>query len=213
MPSIDGKSPWNGSSLGSLEFSPPAALTDRSATLAKLDVNASICDVSSRAEREKLMEKVSSLFHGKLNVLINNAGTNLFKTALEFKEEDYGFLMSMNLESAFHLSQLAHPLLKASGVGRIVFISSVGGLVGFPEGTVYDSTCNGGGQWWRPKATIGGRRLAARATRFRNRCKFVVFAFTGKALAMIVLDDIHIVLDDPVKIETLIRATKLRGSD
>ncbi|KAH0459494.1 hypothetical protein IEQ34_012308 [Dendrobium chrysotoxum] len=29
----------------------------------------------------------------------------------------------------------------------------------------------------------------------------------------IVLDDIHIVLDDPVKTETLIRATKLRGSD
>ncbi|KAH0454441.1 hypothetical protein IEQ34_016365 [Dendrobium chrysotoxum] len=29
MPSIDGKLLWNGSSLGSLEFSPPAALTDR----------------------------------------------------------------------------------------------------------------------------------------------------------------------------------------
>ncbi|KAH0454564.1 hypothetical protein IEQ34_016488 [Dendrobium chrysotoxum] len=99
----------------------------------KLDVTASVCDVSSRAAREKLMEKVSSLFDGKLNILINNAGTNLFKTALEFKEEDYGFLLSTNLESAFHLSQLAHPLLKASGVGRIVFISSVGGLVGFPE--------------------------------------------------------------------------------
>ncbi|XP_020590190.1 tropinone reductase homolog At5g06060-like [Phalaenopsis equestris] len=106
----------------------------------KLDVTASVCDVSSRAEREKLMENVSSLFQGKLNILINNAGTNLFKTALQFKEEDYDFLLSTNLESAFHLSQLAHPLLKASGMGSIVFISSVAGLVGFPESSVYGIT-------------------------------------------------------------------------
>ncbi|PKU83683.1 tropinone reductase homolog At5g06060 [Dendrobium catenatum] len=106
----------------------------------KLDVTASVCDVSSRAEREKLMEKVSSLFDGKLNILINNAGTSIFKTALEYTEEDYGFVMSTNLESAFHLSQLAHPLVKASGVGSIVFISSVAGLVGIPEGSVYGST-------------------------------------------------------------------------
>ncbi|KAI0498360.1 hypothetical protein KFK09_021601 [Dendrobium nobile] len=106
----------------------------------KLDVTASVCDVSSRAEREKLMEKVSSLFDGKLNILINNAGRSISKTALEYTEEDYGFVMSTNLESAFHLSQLAHPLLKASGVGSIVFISSVAGLVGIPEGSVYGST-------------------------------------------------------------------------
>jgi len=37
--------------------------------------------------------------------------------------------MATNLESAFHLSQIAHPLLKASGSGSIVFMSSVAGLV------------------------------------------------------------------------------------
>ncbi|XP_010414427.1 PREDICTED: tropinone reductase homolog At2g29150-like [Camelina sativa] len=37
--------------------------------------------------------------------------------------------MATNLESAFHLSQLAHPLLKASSLGSIVLMSSVAGIV------------------------------------------------------------------------------------
>lgn len=36
----------------------------------KLSIIGSVCDVSSRAEREKLMEKVSSAFNGKLNILV-----------------------------------------------------------------------------------------------------------------------------------------------
>ena len=35
-------------------------------------VTGSVCDVSSRAEREKLMERVSSLFNGKLNILVSH---------------------------------------------------------------------------------------------------------------------------------------------
>ncbi|PKU79178.1 tropinone reductase-like [Dendrobium catenatum] len=106
----------------------------------KLDVTASVCDVSSRAEREKLVATVSSLFQGSLNILVNNTGTSIMKTALESSLEDYSFLMATNLESALHLSQLCHPLLKASGAGSIVFISSVSGLVATPISTVYGLT-------------------------------------------------------------------------
>ncbi|RWW44969.1 hypothetical protein BHE74_00049236, partial [Ensete ventricosum] len=45
-----------------------------------------------------------------------------------------------NLDSAFHLSQLAHPLLKASGSGNIVFISSITSLVGIDNLAVYAAT-------------------------------------------------------------------------
>ncbi|KAI0498354.1 hypothetical protein KFK09_021595 [Dendrobium nobile] len=106
----------------------------------KLNVTSSVCDVSSRAEREKLMELVSSLFQGKLNILVNNAGTSILKSSLELTAEDYKNLMAINLESAFHLSQLSHPLLKASGAGSIVFISSVGGFLAFPLSTLYGPT-------------------------------------------------------------------------
>ncbi|XP_031254025.1 tropinone reductase homolog At2g29170-like [Pistacia vera] len=103
-------------------------------------VSGSVCDVSSRPEREKLMKQVSSLFYGKLNILINNAGTNRTKPTEEYKAEDFSFLMTTNLESAYHLSQLAHPLLKASGSASIIFMSSVCGVVSVSVGSIYAAT-------------------------------------------------------------------------
>ncbi|KAK1588202.1 hypothetical protein Q3G72_020913 [Acer saccharum] len=100
----------------------------------------SVCDASSRAEREKLMSNVSSLFNGKLNILINNVGTNVVKATEEYNEEDFSFLMATNFESAYHLSQLAHPLLKASKAGSIVFMSSVCGVVSVTGGSIYGAT-------------------------------------------------------------------------
>ncbi|KAK4855562.1 hypothetical protein QYF36_008524 [Acer negundo] len=47
-------------------------------------VSGSICDVSSRAGRVKLMDQVSNLFNGKLNILINNVGTNVVKPTVEY---------------------------------------------------------------------------------------------------------------------------------
>ncbi|KAK1587042.1 hypothetical protein Q3G72_008860 [Acer saccharum] len=100
----------------------------------------SVCDASSRAEREKLMSNVSSLFNGKLNILINNVGTNVMKPTVEYNEEDFSFLMATNFESAYHLSQLAHPLLKTSGAASIVFMSSVAGVVSVEIGSIYAGT-------------------------------------------------------------------------
>ncbi|PKA63218.1 Tropinone reductase like [Apostasia shenzhenica] len=48
--------------------------------------------------------------------------------------------MATNLESAFHLSQLAHPLLKANGGGSIVFISSIAGMLGLTDASIYGAT-------------------------------------------------------------------------
>lgn len=45
--------------------------------------------------------------------------------------------MATNFDSAYHLCQIAHPLLKASGAGSIVFISSVAGVVAIGTGSVY----------------------------------------------------------------------------
>ncbi|KAK2642259.1 hypothetical protein Ddye_024022 [Dipteronia dyeriana] len=103
-------------------------------------VSGSVCDVSSRVEREKLMNTVSSLFNGKLNILINNVGTNVTKRTEEYMEEDFSFVMATNFESAYHLSQLAHPLLEASKAGSIVFMSSVCGVVSVTGGSIYGAT-------------------------------------------------------------------------
>ncbi|KAJ0027443.1 hypothetical protein Pint_35361 [Pistacia integerrima] len=105
-----------------------------------LKVSGSVCDMKIRAEREKLMETVSLMFDGKLNILVNNAGIGLFKEIIEYTAEDFSTLMTTNFESAYHLSQLAHPLLKASENGSIVLISSVGGVIGVPLCSIYAAT-------------------------------------------------------------------------
>ncbi|KAK1417609.1 hypothetical protein QVD17_26739 [Tagetes erecta] len=102
-------------------------------------VTGSVCDVGSRPQRELLIEKVSSLFSGKLNILINSVGTGFIKPTIEYTPEEYSYLMAANFEPAYHMCQLAHPLLKASGVGSIVFISSVAGLVHCAVGSVYSA--------------------------------------------------------------------------
>ncbi|CAL2263920.1 unnamed protein product [Prunus armeniaca] len=54
-------------------------------------VTGSVCDVVSKAQREELINKVSSLFQGKLNIFINNVGTAELKPAIESTTEDYAF--------------------------------------------------------------------------------------------------------------------------
>ncbi|KAI3933831.1 hypothetical protein MKW92_001433 [Papaver armeniacum] len=83
-------------------------------------VTGSVCDASVPAEREKLMKTVSSVFGAKLNILV----------------------MATTFDSAYHLSKLAHPLLKASGSGNIIFISSVAGVVATAMVSNY-SACKG----------------------------------------------------------------------
>ncbi|KAJ0458417.1 putative oxidoreductase [Helianthus annuus] len=103
-------------------------------------VTGSVCDASSRTQRQELLDEVSSIFNGNLNILINNVGINIRKPTIEYTAEEYSTLMATNLESCYHFCQLAHPLLKASGVASIVFISSVGGLVHVNSGSIYGAT-------------------------------------------------------------------------
>lgn len=100
-------------------------------------VTGSVCDLFSRPQREKLIETVSSVFDGKLNILVNNAAAAIAKETIDFTEEDFTTIMGTNFESPYHLCQMAHPLLKASGRGSIVFISSVVGLKAYPTSSVY----------------------------------------------------------------------------
>ncbi|KAG8372264.1 hypothetical protein BUALT_Bualt12G0048300 [Buddleja alternifolia] len=103
-------------------------------------VSGSVCDLSSRTQREELMQTVDSVFDGKLNILINNAAISILKRAMEHNEQDFWHIMETNLESPFHLCQIAHPLLKASGKGNIVFISSVAGKMALPGVSVYSAS-------------------------------------------------------------------------
>ncbi|VAH84141.1 unnamed protein product [Triticum turgidum subsp. durum] len=77
---------------------------------------------------------------GKLDILVNNAGQTFFMPATESTADDYARLMATNLESCFHLAQLAHPLLVAAGGGSVVNISSVAAAIAYPVLSVYSAT-------------------------------------------------------------------------
>lgn len=99
------------------------------------------CDVSLPEFRKQLMLAVSDHFDGKLNILVNNAGRLGMMPTLDVSSEELSLMMQTNFESGFHLSQLAHPLLKTSGEASIVFISSIAATLAFSRDVVtYCST-------------------------------------------------------------------------
>ncbi|XXG71115.1 hypothetical protein AAC387_Pa07g0444 [Persea americana] len=103
-------------------------------------LSASVCDVSSRADRERLMEEVTAIFNGQLNILVNNAGITIIKPTVDYTAEELSAVMATNFDSAYHLCQLAHPLLKLSGRGNIVFISSTAGVMAIDVGSIYSAS-------------------------------------------------------------------------
>ncbi|OIT20143.1 PREDICTED: tropinone reductase homolog At5g06060-like [Nicotiana attenuata] len=104
-------------------------------------VTGSVCDLSSKEQREQLIQTVSSVFEGKLDILVNNAAISMIKRAADISAEDYSKIMGTNVESPFHLTQIAYPLLKASGnAASIVFISSLAGSVALPALSVYGAS-------------------------------------------------------------------------
>ncbi|CAN1329183.1 Tropinone reductase homolog At5g06060 [Linum perenne] len=103
-------------------------------------VTGSVCDVSSGDEREKLVGVVGSIFAGKLNILVNNAATGFWKPTTEVTDEELSHVLETNFKSGYNLCQLAHPLLKDSGSGSIVFISSVVGSTSVGYLSAYGAT-------------------------------------------------------------------------
>ncbi|KFK43067.1 hypothetical protein AALP_AA1G074400 [Arabis alpina] len=144
-------------------------------------VTGSVCDVSSRTEREKLMQSVSSVFGAKLDILINNVGGVRAKPTLDYIADDFWFHISTNLESAFHLSQLSHPLLKASESGIIVFMSSIAGVVSLNVSSIYSAT----------KAAMNqlARNLACEWASDGIRANVVAPAVIATSMAASVCDD------------------------
>ena len=77
---------------------------------------------------------------GRLDILIPNAGISAGAPAEEMTEEAFSSVMDVNFNSVFALCQLAHPLLKRGGRGKILTIGSEYSIYGSRNTVGYSSS-------------------------------------------------------------------------
>ncbi len=93
-------------------------------------------DVAKRPEVEKMFAAVEREF-GRLDILVNNAGMFFPAKFESLTDEQWDRIMDTNLKSQFLCAQSAAPMMKRLGRGRIINLSSLGGLLAWPAYTHY----------------------------------------------------------------------------
>ncbi|MBM4761836.1 SDR family oxidoreductase [Bacillus sp. B15-48] len=84
------------------------------------------CDVSKLTDIRNLF-KVTMEEFGRLDVLVNNAGANVTKYAVEVTEEEWDYIYDVNIKGLFFACQEAAKIMIEQNSGKIINISSVGG--------------------------------------------------------------------------------------
>jgi 3-oxoacyl-[acyl-carrier protein] reductase len=110
-----------------------AAEQIRSATGRSID--AIQADVTRVADIDRLMAQIGAT-HGRIDVLVNNAGTGIYKAFSDVTDEELLSGMSINFFAQFRVTQRALPLLRKSDAGSVINVSGRTAMRGnFPPGT------------------------------------------------------------------------------
>ena len=78
--------------------------------------------------------------YGRVDVLVNNAGVNIPRDALEVTEADWDGVLDVNLKGLFFMSQRVARSMIETGGGKIVNIASQNGVVGYYKRAAYCSS-------------------------------------------------------------------------
>lgn len=103
-----------------------------------IKVSTHVVNVSDREAVYRYAEEVMSS-HGKVNIIMNNAGVGLGETVENMSYENFEWLMSINFWGVVYGTKAFLPYLKQSGDGHIINISSVFGIVGVPTQSAYNA--------------------------------------------------------------------------
>lgn len=77
---------------------------------------------------------------GRIDILVNCAGTSRRKLIDTVTQEDFDWIIGVNLRSAFFLSQAVHPMMRQQGGGKVINIGSMTSLLGFANLSIYGMT-------------------------------------------------------------------------
>ncbi len=95
-------------------------------------------DMSKGAECRALIEQA-----GACDILINNAGIQFVAPIDEFPVEKWDAIIAINMNSAFHCTAAALPMMRAAGWGRVINIASAHGLTASPYKAAYVAAKHG----------------------------------------------------------------------
>ena len=98
-----------------------------------------VCDVTEESQVNKVYETIMSN-HGKLNILINNAGMAARGKAYEMSYEMWKKVVDVNLNGAFLCARGAMKIMVNQKSGRIINIGSISGQMGRPLNAPYTSS-------------------------------------------------------------------------
>ena len=109
----------------------PANLTD--------DVMWVTADVSRADDVSRLVRETLTR-HGRIDVLVNNAGVQVERTLPDTTDEDWDAVMSVNAKGVFLCCRATIPPMKAQGRGVIVNIGSISGMQADPALALYNAS-------------------------------------------------------------------------
>ena len=109
------------------------------------------CDVGDKADVDAIVAQALAA-HGRIDVLVNNAG--IFKAAdfLDITEDDFDEVLRVNLKGSFLMGQAVARVMAAQGGGSIVNMSSVNGVLAIPNIASYNVSKGGINQLTRVMA-------------------------------------------------------------
>ena len=113
-------------------------------------------DITRAQECRDLVAQAVSRF-GRLDILINNAGTSVRKMPQDFTEQEWHQVLDTNLTGAFLCSQAAYSPMKQTGGGKMINIGSMMSIFGAPYATPYAASKGGIVQMTRALATAWAR--------------------------------------------------------
>jgi NAD(P)-dependent dehydrogenase (short-subunit alcohol dehydrogenase family) len=96
-------------------------------------------DMSVRADLDRIAKAAQERL-GKVDILVNNAGWNIPQAIDEIRDEDWNFLVELNLNSVMALTRAIAPGMKQRRWGRVIHISSIMGLASTPGRSAYSAT-------------------------------------------------------------------------
>jgi meso-butanediol dehydrogenase/(S,S)-butanediol dehydrogenase/diacetyl reductase len=97
------------------------------------------CDVTQEKDIERLISDTARR-HGRIDLLVNNAGIGLLGETPEITSEDWRRVMAVNIDAIFFACRAAIPHMRSVGGGAIVNTASISGLGGDYAFTAYNAS-------------------------------------------------------------------------